>query len=152
MTEANDSYCENDPLPISDIKKAKNFFKVQEIYLKIINNSLLNCVFPESEKLACIKPAYKNKGDRNDLNSYRPISNLSYLSKLIEIAVNKQLCVHLNETGVIPENQSAYRKNHSTETAICSVINDMIGLIDNGKCEIVGHVQLHPGLLPRREQ
>ena len=35
--------------------------------------------FPLCEKLACIKPGYKCKGDKNDLSTYRPISNLSYL-------------------------------------------------------------------------
>ena len=58
-------------------------------------------MFPQSEKLACIKPTYKGKGDQNDLSSYRPISNLSYLSKLIETTIEKQLWAHLKDVNVI---------------------------------------------------
>ena len=64
--------------------------------------SIAQAVFPQSEKLACIKPTYKGKGDQNDLNSYRPISNISYLSKLIETTIEKQLWTHLKDINVIP--------------------------------------------------
>ena len=47
-----------------------------------------------SEKLGIIKPTYKGKGSKNDLSAYRPISNLSYLSKITETAVNEQLWIH----------------------------------------------------------
>ena len=77
------TYCENDPFPISDVKEAENFTQLQKIYFDVVNMSLTQAVFPKSEKLACIKPAYKGKGDKENLNSYRPVSNLSYLSKII---------------------------------------------------------------------
>ena len=98
--------------------------------------SLAQAVFPQSEKLACIKPTYKGKGDQNDLSSYRPISNLSYLSKLIETTIEKQLRTHLKDVNVIPGNQSSYRENHSTETTVCSIMNDMIQMVSEGKCGI----------------
>ena len=77
------TYCENDPFPIGDITNATNRHLVYNIYLEIINLSISQSEFPSSEKIAFIKPTYKRK-DVNDLNSYRPISNLSFLSKLIE--------------------------------------------------------------------
>ena len=85
------TYCENDSFPISDIDDAENMHLIHSVYLTIINMSITQAVFPQSEKLACIKPTYKGKGDQNDWNSYRPISNLSYLSKLIETIIEKQL-------------------------------------------------------------
>ena len=54
------------------------------MYVDIVNKSTLFSEFPNSEKLAYVKPTYKGNGDKNDLNSHRPISNLSYLSKIIE--------------------------------------------------------------------
>ena len=99
--------------------------------------SIAQAVFPQSEKLACIKPTYKGKGDQNDLSSYRLISNLSYLSKLIETTIEKQLWTHLKDVNVIPGNQSAYRENHSTETTVCSIMNDMIQMVSEGKCGIL---------------
>ena len=67
------TYCENDPFPISDIKDAKNMHLIHSVYLTIINMSIAQAVFPQSEKLAYIKPTYKGKGDQNDLSSYRLI-------------------------------------------------------------------------------
>ena len=98
------TYCENDPFPIRDKKDAENMQLIHSVYLTIINMSLAQAAFPQSEKLACIKPTYKGKGDQNDLSSYRPISNLSYLSKLIEKTIEKQLWAHLKDVNVIPEN------------------------------------------------
>ena len=91
-------------------------------------------MFPQSEKLACIKPTYKGKDDQNDLSSYRLISNLSYLSKLIETTIEKQLWAHLKDVNVIPGNQSAYGESHSTETTMCSIMDDTSQMISEGKC------------------
>ena len=129
--------CENDPFPIADVKDAANIHLLQELYRKIVNMSITNAVFPQTEKLACIKPAYKGKGDKNDLSSYRPISNLSFLSKIIEVVVNEQIRKHLQDINIIPENQSAYRENHSTETTICATVNDMIEITNSERCGIL---------------
>ena len=69
---------------------------------------------------------------RDDLSS-----NLSYLSKLIETTIDKQLWAHLKDVNVIPGNQSAYRENHSTETTVYSIMNDMIQMVSEGKCGIL---------------
>ena len=137
MSKAKSTYCENDPFPVGDIINATNRESVYKIYLEIINLSISLSEFPSSEKVAFIKPTYKGKGDVNDLNSYRPISNLSYLSKLIETIISEQLWSHIQEINVIPENQSAYRANHSTETTLCSIMNDMVNMVDEGKCGIL---------------
>ena len=137
MSKSKYTNCENDPFPIADVKDAGNIHLLQELYKKMVNMSITNAIFPQTEKLACIKPSYKGKGDKNDLSSYRPISNLSYLSKIIEIVVNEQIGKHLEKTSAIPENQSAYRENHSTETTICATISDMIEITDNERCGIL---------------
>ena len=137
MSKANNTYCENDPFPIGDILNATNRESVYNIYLEIINLSISQSEFPSSEKVAFIKPTYKGKGDISDLNSYRPISNLSYLSKLIETIICEQLWSHIREINVIPENQSAYRANHSTETTLCSIMSDMVNMMDERKCGVL---------------
>ena len=136
------TYCENDPFPMSDIKDVENMHLIHSVCLTITNMTIAQAVLPQSEKLACIKPTYKGKGDQNDLSSYRPISNLSYLSKLIETTIEKQLWAHLKDVNVMPGNQSAYRENHSTETTVCSIMNDMIQMVSEGKCGIL--VMLDP--------
>ena len=71
--------------------------------------------------------------DSNDINSYSPISNLSVLSKLLEKAVRKQLTSFLDANNLMPRNQSAYRRNHSTELALTEVFSDILSAIDNIK-------------------
>ena len=137
MHKVKNTYCENDPFPISDVKEAKNFDQLQEFYFEIVSKSLTQATFPNSEKLACIKPVYKEKGDKDNLGSYRPISNLSYLSKIIEKVVHEQTWEHLKQLNIMPYDQSAYRENHSTETTVCAINNDMTEIITNGKCGIL---------------
>ena len=56
--------------------------------------------------------------DTLDVKSYRRISDLPVLSKVLERLVAKQLLSHLDEHKLLPELQSAYRAHHSTETAV----------------------------------
>ena len=84
----------------------------------------------------------KVKVKKNNLSAYRPISNLSYLSKIIETVVYEQTWSHLKSLGIIPEEQSAYRENHSTETTNCAIMNDMIEIIRNNQCGILVMIDL----------
>jgi hypothetical protein len=70
--------------------------------------------------------------DKEVLSNYRPVSNLSYLSKLTEKAVAKQLTDHMTENDLHVPVQSAYRPKHSTETALLKVLNDILVSVDKG--------------------
>jgi len=76
----------------------------------------------------------------DDLNSFRPISNLTFLSKIVERVVTKQFTSHAALNGLCPERQSAYRQFHSTESAVLVLHNDIVCAIDRG--EITGLVRL----------
>jgi Reverse transcriptase (RNA-dependent DNA polymerase) len=64
--------------------------------------------------------------------SYRPISNVSFLSKVVEKIVDARLSEHVCRHRLLPAVQSAYCPYHSTETAVVRVLNDMIGVLDQG--------------------
>ena len=66
----------------------------------------------------------------DDLSSYRPISNLSFISKTIERVVAARLLHHVDSHQLLPDCQSAYRRFHSTETAIAVVHNDLVVAAD----------------------
>jgi len=62
---------------------------------------------------------------KDDLSSYRPISNLNFISKILEKVIYARLCRHLESFPSLSCFQSAYRKLHSTETALLRIHNDL---------------------------
>ena len=131
------THCDNDPMPIKHIKDSVNLNELLIVITRIVNLSIEHNNFPISEKKSIIKPIVKGNLDTQMLSSYRPVSNLSFLSKIIENVILDQLVSHLERVQAIPDNQSAYRRLYSTETALCSVINGLITTLDNGKCAIM---------------
>ncbi|KAK3748976.1 hypothetical protein QZH41_019097 [Actinostola sp. cb2023] len=73
----------------------------------------------------------KNDVDPEVLKNYRPISNLPFLGKVIERIVAMQLKHYLVTNDLYTITQSAYRANHSTETAMLRVSNDINLALDN---------------------
>ena len=60
------------------------------------------------------------------MKNYRPVSNLCFLSMLVKHYMLKQLINHCNTNCLIPDFQSAYRENYSTETSLISMCNDIL--------------------------
>ena len=59
------------------------------------------------------------------MNNYRPISNIPFISKLLEKVAVSRLVEHLSKNNLTEEYQSAYRADHSTETALLKVHHDI---------------------------
>ena len=103
--------CSLDPLPTEML--IKNIDVLCTTITNIINESLLSGVVPDSFKHAIIKPLLKKPTlATDDFKSYRPVSNLSYLSKVLEKVVLKQLKWHLLSNDLLDPYQSAYKENH----------------------------------------
>ena len=66
------------------------------------------------------------------MKSFRPISNLSVVLKLLERVVARQLIGYHRLSDLLPILQSAYRANHSTETAVLKVLADILMAHDSG--------------------
>jgi len=87
-----------------------------------------------SEKHALVTARLKKPTlDPADPNSFRPISQLSFVSKLVERAVAVRFVIHCDQNGLLPVRQSAYRRHHSTETAVLIVYNDIVRAVDKGQ-------------------
>ena len=96
----------------------------------LINSSLDQGAFCDIWKEALVKPLIKKKllGTQNSNN--RPVSNLSFISKIIEKVTLEQFNTHCQENSLVPEYQSAYRKNHSCETSLVKLVNDILWNMD----------------------
>ena len=68
------------------------------------------------------------------LKNYRPVSNLTFVSKLIEKTVSSQLISHLENNDLLETFQSSYKPRHSTESALLRVSNDILRAIDDKQC------------------
>ena len=122
--------CDLDPLPTILLKACLDVL-IKPI-TDIINASLCSGLFPEDFKCAHVNPILKKTTlSKEDLNSYRPISNLSFISKILEKVVANRLTSHININGLTNVSQSAYKQFHSTETALLKVHNDINLNIDN---------------------
>ena len=94
------------------------------------NVSFTERLFPDSYKHAVVRSGIKKPLDPLDIKSYRPISNLSLVSKTVKRLIVNRMNVHANQYGLFPERQSAYRKHHSTETIVTIVYNDIVRSTD----------------------
>ena len=126
-----DKQCVSDPIPTRLLKD--NVDLLAPFITELCNRSLSSGVFPTLFKSAFITPLLKKPDmDPAQSKSYRPISNLSVLWKTVERLVARQLVDHLNLWKLMPDLQSAYRANHSTETAVVRVLSDILGTLDRG--------------------
>ena len=134
--EMNKKYCIGDPVPIKIISSC--FDSLCPLILKIVNESLINGIFPEALKHAVVSPIIKDEnGDREDFKNYRPISNTPILAKIIEKTILVQLSKYLSDSQLYIESQSAYRKEHSCETAVLKIVNDIQSEIDDNNMVIL---------------
>ena len=121
--------CDLDPVPGHVLKCL--FPSILPVIHKIVNLSLETGRMPGILKQAILKPLLKKPSlDSNDFKNYRPISNLRFIAKTIAKCVAKQLIQYLDINDLGETYQSAYKRNHSTETALIRVHNDIAMTID----------------------
>ena len=126
--------CAFDPLPASVLTKC--LLRLLPVITDIVNRSLDEAFIPNSLKTALIIPLLKKTNlDTEDFKNFRPVSNLPFVSKLIEKSVAVQLVQYIDDS-LDEKLQSAYKKLHSTETALLKVHDDILRAVDRG-CTVV---------------
>ena len=120
-----DSSSELDPIPTTLLKQCKH--ALLPTITNIINLSLSTGIFPDQFKSSVVHPKLKkNNLDKDNLSNYRPISNLSFISKLTERLVKNRITHHLSINNLLNPHQSAYTKFHSTETTLLELHDHLI--------------------------
>ena len=129
ITKSPPKACELDPVPTTLLWQHSN--TVAPAIQAIVNKSLTMGKFPAVLKQAVLRPLLKKVNLTLTLQNYCPVSNLSFLSKVIERCVCHQLVSFSESSNNMEPLQSAYRTNHSTETALLKVQTDILDAIDN---------------------
>ena len=92
--------------------------------LHLINLSMATGIYPTIFKLTKIIPILKQGKDPAYPASYRPVSNISTIGKLIERAVMDQVTKHIDRHQLTHKDQHGGRSQHSTTTCLGEVIED----------------------------
>eukprot|EP00794_Sanderia_malayensis_P013257 gene13257-14621_t len=124
VTSSPNKSCENDPCPTHLVKECID--ELLPAISNMVNLSLSDSEFPDFWKEALVRPKLKKPNLDMVKKNYRPVSNLAFLSKITEKVVAKQTSQHISSCQLHPKLQSAYRQNHSTETALLRVHNDIL--------------------------
>ena len=94
-------------------------------------------VFPKYCQIAKLKPLYK-KGSTTRPKSYRPISLLPLISKIIEKVIHNQTQGYLDENKILYRFQSVFRKHFSTDSCLSYLNNKIATGFESG---------LHTGMI-----
>lgn len=132
--------CALDPIPTTILKECVD--ELLAPVTTIINESLLTSTMPQSFKHALVVPRIKKANLPVEAKSFRPVSNLPFVSKLIEQSVISQLNIHFEENEIEEPLQSAYKAQHSCETALMRIVNDMLKAMDENKVILLALLDL----------
>ena len=116
--------CILDPVPTTLVHNCLDM--LLPCITRIVNTSLSTAHFPGEWKEALVTPLLKKGAKDSEYKNLRPVSNLQFVSKVVERAVFDQVYSHMAGNELFPVFQSAYREFHSTETALLRVVNDIL--------------------------
>ena len=128
--------CELDPIPSKLLIECLD--SILPSLTDLFNSSLASGIFPQCFKSALVTPIHKKRClDHNDLNNYRPVSNLCFIAKILEKLVLSQVSSYLNSHNLCNTCQSAYRPCHSTEAALLKVVDDLFLSLNKGNISVL---------------
>ena len=118
-----------DEIPTFLVKKCVDSFIEPLTYL--VNSSISEGIFPSELKLARVVPIFKS-GDPSLITNYRPISVLSFFSKVFEKVMYNHIISFMNKNDVLYDQQFGFRQKHSTQQAIIMLVDKITRSLDAG--------------------
>ena len=127
--------CPRDPIPAFLLRSSIMCIITSLVYL--INLSLSTGSM-EGLRDSVITPILKKAGlDPESLSNYRPVCSSLYIDKLIQSSVLVQLNEHMSNNALHISQQSGYKRNHSCETVLLRILNDVLISLDSGICSVL---------------
>ena len=127
--------CGSDPLPSSLFKDLAPH--IIDTITELVNTSLTECIFVNNWKTAIIKPLLKKLGLELIAKNYHLVSNLPFMSKLVEKCMLMQLNEHCSNQNLMPSYQSAYRANHSCKTSLLNLWNNILWAMERQEITVL---------------
>ena len=127
--------CAPDIMPTARLKEVLG--TILPSLTHIVNKSLAQGEFYTNWKEALVKPLVKNRILGTTLINYRPVSNLQFISKIVEKVTLDQFTQHCNRNSLLPNYQSAYRQHHSCETSLVKLVNDILWAMEKQLVTVV---------------
>ena len=125
-----------DPIP-TDLLKA-NLSSLASVIDDIVNVSIATGVLPSAFEKVLVTPMLnKTTLDGNEVKTCRPVSNLSFVSKIVEKVVAVRFSKHLSDNDLYKKMLSPYSPNYSTETALLRVRNYLLCILDERGAGII---------------
>ena len=119
-----------DQIPVKIIKLVALI--IADPLSKLFNKSIETGRFPQTWKVANVKPIFKNKGSPAEVEGYRPISLLSCMSKIFEKIIFKRIYEHITSHNLLTERQSGYRPGHGTQLQLFYLTHTLYSNLDKG--------------------
>ena len=138
INSASAKSCELDPIPTTLLYKKKTLTSScrpsRTSSTHLLPLALYHVIWRQPSSNLCWKSHHLTK---IFWKNYRPISNLPFLSKILEKVVLHKLLSHLQENNLSKPFQSAYRAGHSTETVLLRIVNDILSALDNDSISVL---------------
>lgn len=109
-----------------------SFEVIGDKILDMINQSLESGIFPKKWKLTTVIPIEKISGT-NKCEEFRPINMVPPYEKLLELCVNEQLVDYIETNNILSVYQAGFRRQHSCESALQTVIFNWKNALNNKK-------------------
>ena len=135
ITRMSSKTCALDIMPTARLKEVLG--TILPSLTHIVNKSLVQGEFYTGWKEALVKPLVKSRILGTALTNYRPVSNLQFISKIVEKVTLDQFTQHCNKNSLLPNYQSAYRQYHSCETSLVKLVNDILWAMEKQLVTVV---------------